>query len=126
MATKKGFVKGLAAGAVLGAMASLMMSMKGTAKKREELSNAAHDVKDRVMRHAKKLGKITKSSYDTIVDTTVAEYRGAKALSEEELDELRDELMQSWDDVKTIVASAMRAKTAAKKAAKKTTGKKTR
>jgi hypothetical protein len=122
MGSKKSFVKGLAAGAVLGAVASLMMSMKDSGKEQEELSNAANDVKDRVMKHAKKLGSITRSGYARIVDTTVGEYRGAKALSEDELKELKRELLQSWGDVRTIVTSAMKdlkkKKPVAKKAGK--------
>lgn len=121
---KKGFVKGLAAGAVLGAVASLAMSMKAPDEKKRELQKAAHDVKDRVMAHAKKLGKLSKSSYDKIVDTTMAEYRGMKALTEDELMELRAELKGSWSDVQNIVATkpatpAKKRPAAKKKAAKK-------
>lgn len=105
MGAKKSFVKGLAAGAVLGAVASLMMSMKEPDKKKRELQKAAHDVKDKVMAHAKKLGKLTKGSYDKIVDTTIAEYRGMRALTDDELAELRTELKSSWGDVQRILKS---------------------
>ena len=60
MGAKKGFVKGLAAGAILGAVASLAMSMKETDKKKRALQDAAHDVKDRVIKHSTRLGKLTK------------------------------------------------------------------
>jgi hypothetical protein len=53
--------------------------------------------------HAKQLGKLSRSAYDKIVDTTVAEYRGVKALSESELTELKDELKMHWTDVQKIL-----------------------
>jgi len=101
----KRLVKGLAAGAVLAAVASLAMSMKEEKNRKtvKEMSKAAHKMKDRVLAHAKKLGKLTKSAYAKIVDTTVAEYRGVKSLSESDLAELKEELMVSWSDVQKIL-----------------------
>ena len=99
------FIKGLAAGAVLGAAASLAMSMqkKERTEKGRALKKAANEVKDRVVTHAKKLGKLSKSAYDKIVDTTVAEYRGVKSLTDAELDELKKELKKSWSSVQKLV-----------------------
>lgn len=100
---KKGFVKGLAAGAVLGAVAALLHTMKDKDKKAKELESTAMRIKDKVAAHAKKLGKLTKSAYGTIVDTTIAEYRGVKALSESELKELKAELKAGWTDVQAML-----------------------
>lgn len=104
MGTAKSFVKGLAAGAVLAAVGALVMSMKdGGDKKTKEMKKTAKDIMDRTVTHAKKLGKLTKSSFDKVVDTTVAEYRGVKALTEDELDELKKELKSHWKDVQKIM-----------------------
>lgn len=100
----KGFIKGLAAGAVLGAVAALMHTVQDKDKKAKELEKVALRIKDKVAAHAKKLGKLTKVAYGKIVETTVAEYRGVKALSEEELDELRDELKGSWKGVQEMMS----------------------
>lgn len=105
MGTKKSFVKGLAAGAVLGAVAALMSTMKEKDKKSQELQRTATRIKDKVAAHAKKLGKLSKAAYGKIVETTVAEYRGVKALTEDELKELKDELKASWKDVEWLVKS---------------------
>lgn len=99
MGTKKSFVKGLAAGAVLGAVAALLTSMTDKDKKAHELQDAAMRIRDKAAAHAKKLGKLTKAAYGKIVDTTMAEVRGVKALSEDELKELKAELKASWEDV---------------------------
>jgi len=101
----KRIVKGLAAGAVLAAVASLVVSMKDEKNKKaaKELAGVAHGIKERVVRHAKKLGKLSKTAYNTIVDTTVAEYRDVKALSETDLTDLKKELKDSWGDVHQIL-----------------------
>lgn len=108
MGTKKSFVKGLAAGAVLGAVAALMSTMKEKDKKTQELHRTAMRIKDKVAAHAKKLGKLSKAAYGKIVETTVAEYRGVMALTEDELKELKNELNASWKDVEALVKSKKR------------------
>ncbi len=97
------FIKGLAAGAVLGAVAALMPTGQDKDKKAKEIEKAAMRIKDKVAAHAKKLGKLTKTAYGKIVETTVAEYRGVKALSEDELAELREELKAGWTDVREML-----------------------
>ena len=103
MGAKK-LIRTLAMGAILAGAASLAVSMKDekNRKKAKELGKAALAIKGRVAKHAVKLGKLSKSAYGKIVDTTVAEYRGVKALSEGELDELKTELKAGWEDVRQI------------------------
>jgi hypothetical protein len=120
MGKHKGFVKGLAAGAVLGAVASVLLSMEHKDEKKAALTKVAKRVKTRVAQHTKNIGKLTKGAYNKIVDTTVAEFRGVKDLSEGELVELRDELRASWEDVRGMVATK---KPAAKKRPAKRTKK---
>lgn len=105
MASAKSFIKGLAAGAVLGAVAALMSTMQDKDKKAKQLKVTALKLQAKVADRAKKLGKLSKSAYEKIVDTTVAEFRGVKALSEQELAELRDELKSSWETVATMMKS---------------------
>lgn len=111
MGSKKALVKMLAAGAVLGAVAAVVSSMKDRGVKGADLRKAAVKIKDKVAHHAKKVGKLTKAAYGKIVETTIAEYRGVKALSEEELDELRDELKDGWEDVRNMMEGAAEKKT---------------
>lgn len=96
-------VKGLALGAVLGAVAALMNEMKERDITAKNMTDAAQRIKDKVGKHAKKLGALTKDAYGSIVDTTVAEYRGMKALSEDELKELAKELKGSWKEVQAMM-----------------------
>ncbi len=103
MASAKSFVKGLAAGAVLGAVAAIVSGVHDKDKKMRSLRAMAVRVKNRVAGHAKTVGKLTKGAYHEIVEKAIAECRGAKTLSEAELDELKDELKGSWTDVRKMI-----------------------
>jgi hypothetical protein len=96
---KLGFIKGLAAGAVLGAAASYLSHLAGDEKSVKALKKVADDVRERIVKHAKELGKLTKAAYNQIVETTVAEYTGAKALSETELAQLKKDLKAGWKEL---------------------------
>ena len=110
MSKHVGLIKGLAAGAVLGAVAHLVLSMEHKDEKKAAIAKAADRIRRKVMAHAKSVGKLTKTAYGKIVDTTVAEFRGVKDLSEEELTELGSELKGSWDGVKAKFESSPKAK----------------
>ncbi|HCC21991.1 hypothetical protein A2480_02450 [Candidatus Uhrbacteria bacterium RIFOXYC2_FULL_47_19] len=110
MSKHAGLIKGLAAGAVLGAVAHLVLSMEHKDEKKAAIAKAADRIRRKVMAHAKSVGKLTKTAYGKIVDTTVAEFRGVKDLSEEELSELRSELKNSWDGVKVMFEKKPKAK----------------
>ncbi len=101
---KKIFVKGLALGAVLAGVAALIHEMKDRELNTKEMKKAAIRIKTKVAKHAKTLGKLSKSAYGKIVDTTVGEFRGVKALSAGELEDLKDELKASWEDVRKMVS----------------------
>jgi hypothetical protein len=112
MSAKK-IVKGLACGAMLAGVAAALVAMKDEKNKKKvaELSKAAEKIKDRLVGHGKKVGKLSKSAYNKIVDTTIAEYRGLKQLSDVELDELKDEMKDGWEDLQKIVHGRREAKT---------------
>ena len=103
MASPKSFIKGIAAGVVLSAAASVILLMKSKNKKTEMLRETAKDILARVSKRAATLGALTKSAYHSIVETTLAEYKGIKVLSDDELKELKAELRASWSDVQKIL-----------------------
>lgn len=105
MGAKKFLLKTLVAGAVIGGVAAMLKKMKENGQM-DELETTADRIKNKVVKQAKKLGKLTKSAYENIVDTTVAEYRGVKALSENDLEDLGDELKASWEDIQEVLMSA--------------------
>jgi gas vesicle protein len=104
MASSKSLFKGLAAGAVLAAVGTMLVkSNKSADKKAKELYRAAEDITSRVTSKALKLGGVTKAAYGKVVDSLIAEYKGAKHLTDRELADLKDELKESWEDVQAIL-----------------------
>lgn len=93
---KPGFIKGVAIGAVLAALATMFLKDEHRDEKTATAMSAADSVKKRVLAHMKSVGKVTKAAFNKIVETTLAEYRGAKALTAEELAELKKELKENW------------------------------
>jgi len=106
MGAAKKMAKGLAAGALLGAVAAMIVSAAKKDPGAKASTMAAKSVAKKVGAHAKKIGKITKGAYDAIVETTMAEARGAKQLSKGELDELRKELTKSWKELSAMFTSS--------------------
>jgi len=105
MGSAKSFVKGLAAGAVLGAVAAIYSSMTEKDEKKAKVQKHAASIAKKVAAHAKQLGKMSKAAYGKIVDTTVAEYRGVKALSDDEMNDLRTELKDGWTELQSLFSA---------------------
>ena len=102
MASMKSFIKGLMAGAVLGAVGALAMSIDKNDKRVKLLKKTVEDIMDVVGKKAVALGQLSRSAYNKIVDTTVAEYKIAANFSEDELKELSRDLKDSWTDIAKI------------------------
>lgn len=102
---KKGLFTGLAAGAVIGAVTALVMKMNDKERdvKLKAAQKAAKDISTQVAKHGKSLSKLTKAAYHQIVDTTVGEYKGVKALSQSDLAELKKELKADWVRLEKIL-----------------------
>ncbi|MDR3547671.1 MAG: hypothetical protein P4M11_05290 [Candidatus Pacebacteria bacterium] len=95
---------------------------KGAKKHREAASKWAKDMKNEVVKEAKKVKKLDQKVMTTIVDRATRTYQGAKNVKREDLVRAANELKKNW---KTIAAElAMVAKqsgNAAKQAAKTAT-----
>ncbi|MBU0624953.1 hypothetical protein KKF05_01275 [Patescibacteria group bacterium] len=101
---KKGLIKLLAAGALVGAVVHMINKVEDKDKKKAALTKAANKVGQRVSGHAKKMGQMTKAHFEKIIDTVVKEFTDAKDLSKDELDSLRTELKSNWKEVKDVFA----------------------
>ena len=95
---KKMLGKGLAIATLVAAAVALAHALKKN-KKAKLLKAAMLDAKAAVIAHAKKLKGVSKKSYAKIVDTVMAEYRGMKTLSKEEMAELSGELKEGWREI---------------------------
>ena len=94
----KNLIKGVALATLVTAAVALAHALKKN-KKAKLLKAAMLDAKAAVVAHAKKLEGVSRKSYAKIVDTVMAEYRGMKTLSKEEIAELSCELKEGWKEV---------------------------
>ena len=108
-------------GAVLAGVATLAIKMRDekNQKKAKDMAKHAQMVTTKVVKHAQKLGKLTKTAYNQIVDTTIGEYKEMHGLTTSELKELKTELKDSWTDVQSIMTECKPAKKSSPKKAKK-------
>lgn len=110
MPSLKSFVKGLAAGAVLGAVAAMATTVEDKDEKLASLQKAAQRIKAKVAKDAQQVGKLSKTAYHRIVDATVEEYRSLKHLTDDELVELKRDLKDSWVEVERMVKNKPKTK----------------
>lgn len=96
----KGFLKGAAIGAILGAAAAFLMAPKSGKEMREQIKKMVSDLSKKIHEEAEKAGSLTKESYDRIVDTLVEEYKKGKDMAEDVMNEVKEELKSKWEEVK--------------------------
>ena len=106
---KKHMMGGMAVVATVAAVAVLVNALKHKSRKAKALQMAAHNVKDHVVAHAKKLGKLSRASYGKMVDTAVGEYRSLKTFSKQELADLSKELKENWEEVEKVLKAKKKA-----------------
>jgi gas vesicle protein len=92
----KGFFKGIALGAVLGSLATIVMRDEHRTEKAKAAKKVADTVQKKVVEHLLAVGKVTKSAFDKVVEATLAEFRDVKELSSDELKELKKEFKDTW------------------------------
>jgi len=96
---RKAIGKGLAVATLVTAAVALAQALKKN-KKAKMLKASAEEAKANVVAHAKKLGGVSRKSYERIVDAVMAEYRDMRMLSAKELSALGEELKSGWEDAK--------------------------
>ncbi len=115
---------GLAAAAAAGAGYYFYGSKEAT-KHRKKVAKWAGDMKDDVVKRAKKLQKLDEKAYKAIVDESVKAYERVKSIDKADLAAAAAELKSNWKNVERELARVGKKevkviKKAGKKAAKKT------
>lgn len=120
---KKSQKQALAVGAGLAAIAAAatgvyMMTGKN-AKNRKKVAKWVGDVQDDVVKQLNKAGKVSKQTYNKVVDTAVKNYKGMKNVSAAELALVASDLKSSWDAIsKEVTAASKTVRKVVPKAAK--------
>ena len=114
------FFKGLAVGAVAGAVAGVLFAPKSGEETRKDIQDLAVNIKDKAFdiysearqkvekkaKALKSLGeKIDEKKYSTIVNEVVDEYKKKDVLSSQSAKKLGTQLKKDWNTVKKAVAA---------------------
>ncbi len=114
------FMKGLAFGAVAGAVAGILLAPKSGEETRKDIQNLAESMKDKAVdtysearkkvekkaKSMKALGeKIDEKKYSTLVNEVVDEYKSKDILSSDSAKKLGSQLKKDWTKVKKAIAS---------------------
>lgn len=103
---KKALAVGAGLAAVAAAAAGVYMLTGKNAKNRKKLAKWVGDMQNDVVKELNKAGKVTKQTYNKVVDTAVKNYKGLKNVSTEELALAAAELKSSWELISAEVANA--------------------
>ena len=114
------FLKGLAIGAVAGAVTGILLAPKSGKETREDIQKLAVDLKEkaqdiysdakkkveRKVKNLKELGKkVDEKRYAVLVNEIVDEYKQKEVLSSDSAKKLASQLKKDWATVKKAVTS---------------------
>ena len=101
---KKSVGAGLAAGALLGALAGVLLAPKSGKETRADVIRFMRSTSKKVVSQAKRLKGLTQEKYDKIVDQVVAKSSEAVKLGQKELVEWKETLKGKFNEVKRQAA----------------------
>lgn len=105
MVDKKDVAMGVAAGAVLGALAGVLFAPKSGKETRADIAKFADETKQKVAKKVHEVGKLTHEQYDKIVDTVVEEGGETWKIAIEDLAQLKGDLKARYNAVKARLAA---------------------
>jgi len=101
---KKDVAAGVAVGAIIGALAGVLLAPKSGKETREDLKKFAEDTKQKLATKLNTMKTVTKAEYDRMVDVVVNEGGETWKVAKADLDQLRTDLKDRYDSVKTRLA----------------------
>ncbi len=106
---KKDFATGIVAGAVLGALAGVLLAPKSGKETRDDVKRFVDDTKGKLAARLKEAKDVTKEQYDKLVDLVVDEGGKTIDVAKEDLIQLKDDLKERYDAVRDRLAADSRA-----------------
>ena len=97
---KKDFAARIAAGAILGALAGILLAPKAGKETREDLQEFVEDAKQKLSKRLKEARDLTKEQYDKLVDVVVDEGPKTLDVAKEDVAQLKYDLKERYDAVR--------------------------
>lgn len=99
----KGILIGASAGILAGAIAGVLFAPKSGKETRADIANYVHEMKDKIADELAKVGKVTKETYNQIVEKVVRVYELEKKITTEDAKDIKEKLDNNFEQVvKTI------------------------
>jgi len=95
----KGILEGAAIGVIAGAIAGILLAPKSGKETREDIKKYALEMKDKIAGELAAGGKITKEKYDEVVAKIVKAYETEKKISAKDAKEIKDILLENYQQV---------------------------
>ena len=96
---KKGFLKGAALGALLASAAALICAPQSGNKTRKDAQKLAKSLLKRMIRQARTFHSVSRDAYDSVIESSLAEYAKGKKITAEYLKEMKSILSSHWGEV---------------------------
>jgi len=99
----KGIMIGASAGLIAGAIAGILLAPKSGKETRADIANYVGEMKDKIAAELDKAGKVTKDSYNMIVDKVVKVYELEKKITAEDAKDIKGKLDANFNEVKKTI-----------------------
>lgn len=103
---KQALAVGAGIAAIAAAAAGVYMMTGKNAKNRKKVATWVGNLQDDVVKELNNAGKVTKATYNKVVDSAAKNYKGLKNVSTSELASVASELKSSWDNISAELANA--------------------
>lgn len=97
---EKDLLIGASVGAIAGVIAGLLFAPKSGKETRADLVKHLHEMKDKIAKELDKAGKVTKETYDKIVDKIVKVYEVEKKITPADAKDVIAKLKNNFEEVK--------------------------
>lgn len=99
----KGLMIGATAGILAGAIAGILLAPKSGKATRADITKYLHEMKDEIAGELAKAGKVTKETYNEIVEKIVKVYELEKKITVEDAKDIKEKLDENFKEVTKLI-----------------------
>jgi len=99
----KGVIIGASAGVLAGVIAGVLLAPKSGKETRADIGKYVHEMKDKIEGELTKAGKVTKETYNEIVEKIVKVYELEKKITAKDAKDIREKLDNNYEEVKKAI-----------------------